>query len=128
LVKSIFGLAGLLATSVMTPALNSEMTVPSFWALALRREHRRHAAASRHVLNDDRRLAGQMLGEEGSDGAGVGVVAAAGTRSHDDPDGLAGIEPDWAAALCEAVAITVTASKPITFRRTASSPTQYLRS
>jgi hypothetical protein len=36
LVKSTLALPGLLATSVMTPALNSVMTVPSLGALASR--------------------------------------------------------------------------------------------
>ena len=50
------------------------------------------AARARHVLDDDRRVAGDVRGEMLGEDAAVEIVAAAGAGADQDRDGLALVE------------------------------------
>src|SRR5262249_59140331 len=50
------------------------------------------AAAARHVLHQDRRLAGNMTAEMGGKGPGVEVVATSDVGGNDQPNRLAAIK------------------------------------
>ena len=54
--------------------------------------HRHQGARARHVLNDDRGLAGDISADVSGNEPRIGIVAAAGRKTDDDGDRLAPVE------------------------------------
>src|SRR6185503_18842782 len=53
---------------------------------------RNHAPGSRHVFDDDRRVAWNVFAHVAADRSGIGIVAAAWSKTDDHADGLAIVE------------------------------------
>ena len=90
--KSRFTISGWTTDWVISPGVERDHHGAVLRLRHVERANGHETSGAGHVLNDDRRMARNVVGDEAGQGAGIGVVAAAGTEADNDGDRLAFVE------------------------------------